>query len=74
MDIKLTRKKRRKNKNISYRPNHVDGRRSDGRTAQVATKGRPLGPGGPSILLTHLHIVMLKQQGEYLKRIIKIKP
>ena len=51
----------------------MDGRRSDGRTAQVATEGRPLGPGGPRIILTHLHIVMLKQQGEYLKRMIKVK-
>ncbi len=46
----------------------MDGRRSDGRTTQVATEGRPLGPGVPRILLTHLHIVMLKQQGEYLKK------
>ncbi len=51
----------------------MDGRRGDGRSTQVATEGRPLGPGGPRILLTHLHIVMLKQQGEYLRRVIKIK-
>ncbi len=51
----------------------MDGGRSDGRSTQVATEGRPLGPGGPRILLTHLHIVMLKQQGEYLRRVIKIK-
>ena len=69
LGLKLTwNKRRKKNKNISYRPNHVDGRRSDGRTTQVAPERRPLGPGGPSIILTHLHIVMLKQQGEYLKK------
>ena len=49
----------------------MDGRRSDGRTAQVATEGRPLGPGGPRILLTPLHIVILKKKGEYLKKRIK---
>ncbi len=49
----------------------MDGRRSDSRPTQVAPERRPLGPGGPRILLTHLHIVMLKQQGEYLKRMIK---
>ena len=54
---------------MSYRPNHVDGRGSNRRTAQVAPEGCPLGPGGPRLLLTHLHIVILKQQGEYLKRI-----
>ena len=73
LGLNLTWNKRRNIKNISYRPNHVDGRRSDGRSTQVATEGRPLGPGGPRILLTHLHIVMLKQQGEYLKRMIKKK-
>ena len=51
----------------------MDGRRSDSRPTQVAPERRPLGPGGPRILLTHLHIVMLKQQGEYLRRVIKIK-
>ena len=68
LGLKLTWNKRRNSKNISYRPNHVDGRRSDGRTMQIATEGRPLGPGGPRILLTHLHIVMLKQQGGYLRK------
>jgi len=68
LGLKLTWNKRRNSKNISYRPNHVDGRRSDSRPTQVAPERRPLGPGGPRILLTHLHIVMLKQQGEYYKK------
>jgi hypothetical protein len=59
---------------MSYRPNHVDGRGSNLRTAQIAPEGCLLGPGGPRLLLTHLHIVILKQQGEYLKRIIKETP
>ncbi len=54
---------------MSYRPNHVDGRGSNGRTAQVAPEGCPLGPGGPRLLLTHLHIVVLKQQGDYFIKI-----
>jgi hypothetical protein len=49
----------------------VDGGGSNSRTAQVAPEGCPLGPGGPRLLLTHLHIVILKQQGDYLESIIK---
>ena len=48
----------------------MDGRRSNSRTAQVAPEGRPLGPGGSRLLLTHLHIVILKQEGNYLQDII----
>jgi hypothetical protein len=51
----------------------VDGRGSNSRTAQVAPEGCPLGPGGPRLLLTHLHIVILKKQGDYLESIIKKK-
>jgi hypothetical protein len=64
LDINLTRKKRRKNKNISYRPDHVDGRRGDGRTAQVATERRPLSPGGSRLFFTRLHIVILKEKAK----------
>jgi hypothetical protein len=63
LDKKQTKKKEEKNKNISYRPNHVNGRRSNGRTTQVAPKGRPLSPSGPRLLLTHLHILILKEKG-----------
>ena len=51
----------------------MDGKGSNSRTAQVAPEGCPLGPGGPRLLLTHLHIVILKQQGDYLESIIKKK-
>ncbi len=51
----------------------MDGRGSNSRTAQVAPEGCPLGPGGPRLLLTHLHIVILKKQGDYLESIIKKK-
>ncbi len=44
---------------------------SNSRTAQVTPEGRPLGPGGPHLLLTPLHIVILKQQGDHLDSIIK---
>jgi hypothetical protein len=64
---KTSKKRERKNKNISYRPNHVDGRRSNGRTAQVATEGRPLSPGGSRLFFTRLHIVILKEQGDHKK-------
>ena len=42
----------------------MDGRGSDGRATQVAPERRPLCPGGPRVIVTHLHIVMLKQQGK----------
>jgi hypothetical protein len=45
----------------------VDGRRSEGRTTQVAPEGRPLRPGGSRLLLTHLHIIILKEKGDYFK-------
>ncbi len=49
----------------------MDGGGSNSRTAQVAPEGSPLGPGGPRLILTHLHIVILKQQGDHLESIIK---
>ncbi len=50
------------------------GRRWNGRTAQVAAERGPLGPGGPRLVLTHLHIVILKQKDNYLQDIIFAKP
>ncbi len=46
---------------MSYRPNHVDGRGSNRRTAQVAPGGVPLGPGGPRLLLPNLDVIVLNK-------------
>jgi hypothetical protein len=75
LDINLNdKKKKKKKKNLSYRPNHMNGRGRNGRTAQVASERGPLSAGGPRLVLPHLHIVILKQQGYYLQRIIKERP
>jgi hypothetical protein len=50
----------------------MNGRGSNGRTAQIAAEGRPLSPGSSRLFLTRLHIVILKEQGNYLKEKGKI--
>jgi hypothetical protein len=37
-------------------------------TTQIAPKWSPLGTGCPCLILPHLHIVILKGQGNYLKK------
>ncbi len=54
-------KKRKKIKNISYRPNHVNGRGRNGRTARVASERGPLSAGGPRVIVPYLHIVILNK-------------
>jgi hypothetical protein len=69
-DFRHKSKGKRENiKNLPYRPNHVYGRGRNGRTAQVAAERGTLGTGGPRLVLPHLHVIILKEQGDYLKEI-----
>jgi hypothetical protein len=65
---KLPIKKNKKNDIISYRPNHMDRRGRNRWTTHIAPKWSPLGTGGPCLILPHIHIVILKGQGNYLKK------
>jgi hypothetical protein len=58
----------KKNKNISYRPNHVDRRRRYCGTAQVAPERRPLSAGGPRLVLSYLHVIILNKVRNISKR------
>ena len=51
----------KKIKTISYRPNHVDGRRWNGGTDRVAPERRPLSAGGPRLVLSYLHVIILNK-------------
>jgi hypothetical protein len=61
---KLTNKKKmsiKENETISYRPNHVDRRRRNCGTAQVAPERGPLSAGSPRIVLPYLHVIILNK-------------
>ena len=68
LGLKLTWNKRRTSKNISYRPNHVDGRRWNGGTDRVAPERRPLSAGGPRLVFSSLHVIMLNKVRNICKR------
>jgi hypothetical protein len=61
LTINTTEKKRRRYKNFSYRPNHVDGRGRNRRTTQIAPKWSPFGAGGPRLVLSYLHVIVLNK-------------
>jgi hypothetical protein len=61
LGLKLTWNKRRNSKNISYRPNHVDGRRWNGGTDRVSPERCPLSAGGPRLILSSLHVIILNK-------------
>ena len=67
MDIKQTIGKK-KIKTISYRPNHVNGRRWNGGTDRVAPERRPLSAGGPRLVFSSLHVIMLNKVRNISKR------
>jgi hypothetical protein len=51
----------KENETISYRPNHVDRRRRNCGTAQVAPERGPLSVGSPRIVLSYLHVIILNK-------------
>jgi hypothetical protein len=51
----------KKIKTISYRPNHVDGRRWNGGTDRVSPERCPLSAGGPRLILSYLHVIILNK-------------
>jgi hypothetical protein len=51
----------KKIKTISYRPNHVNRRRWNCGTDLVAPERRPLSAGGPRLVLSYLHVIILNK-------------
>ena len=51
----------KKIKTISYRPNHVDGRRWNGGSDRVSPERCPLSAGGPRLILSYLHVIILNK-------------